>query len=69
MEHRAAPERRVLRNVGRADGSIMATIIASHMNWKLVPEASHVLPGMRVHIIDIVQPPGISNSQHIERQK
>lgn len=32
-------------------------------------DANQVWPGIRIHIIDIVQPPGISISQHMERQK
>ena len=59
----------VLKNIGNADGSIMATIIVSHMNWKLAADAAQVCPGIRIHIMDIVHPPGISISQHIERQK
>ena len=47
----------------------MATIIASHMSRKLVADANQVWPGIRIHIMDIVQPPGISISQHSERQK
>jgi len=69
MEQREAHGRRVLTNVGNADGIIMATIIASHMNKKLMTDANQVWPGIRVHIVDIVQPPGISISQHIVRQK
>ena len=69
MEQREAHGRAVFRNVGSADGSIMATIIASHMSRKLVAGAAQVWPGIRIHIMDIVQPPGISISQHIERQK
>jgi hypothetical protein len=61
--------RLVFKNVGIADGSIMAIIIASHMSWKFTAEARQVWPGIRIHIMDIVQPPGISISQHIERQK
>jgi hypothetical protein len=61
--------RLVFKNIGNADGSIIATIIASHMSWKLVADAAQVQPGIRIHIMDIVQPPGISVSQHIERQK
>jgi hypothetical protein len=41
----------------------------SHMSRKLVTGAIQVWPGIRIHIRDIVQPPGISLSQHIERQK
>jgi len=69
MQHRAPQPRRVFRNVGSTDGIIMATIIASHINWKLTADPNHVWPRIRVHIIDIVQPPGIWISQHIERQK
>ena len=47
----------------------MATIMASHMSEKLVVDPNQVWPGIRIHILDIVQPPGISISQHIERQK
>ena len=61
--------RLVFKNVGNTDGSIMATIIASHMSAKLMAEPNQVLPGIRIHIMDIVQPPGISISQHMERQK
>ena len=65
----SASERRVLKNIGRAEGSIIATIIASHMSRKAVAEPTQVWPCIRIHIMDIVQPPGISISQHIERQK
>ena len=58
-----------MRNLGAADGSIMATIIVSHMNWKLRADANQVWPGILIHIMDIVQPPGISIAQHMERQK
>ena len=68
MEQRDVHCRRVFRNVGSAEGSIMATIIASHMRRKLVADAAQVWPGIRSHIMDIVQPPGICISQH-ERQK
>src|SRR5262245_40753687 len=61
--------RLVFKNIGNAEGSIIATIIASHMSRKLVADATQVWPGIRIHIIDIVHPPGISISQHIERQK
>jgi hypothetical protein len=39
------------------------------MSRKAVAEPIQVWPGIRIHIMDIVQPPGISISQHIERQK
>ena len=69
MQQREAHGRRVFRNVGSADGIIMATIIASHMSRKLRADANQVWPGILIHIMDIVQPPGISISQHMERQK
>ena len=69
MEQRGAHCRRVLRNVGNAVGSIIATILASLMIRKLVADANQVWPRIRIHIMDSVQPPGISISQHIERQK
>ena len=47
----------------------MATIMASHISRKLIAEPSQVWPRIRIHMPDIVQPPGISISQHIERQK
>ncbi|HKQ38834.1 MAG TPA: hypothetical protein VJ063_12205 [Verrucomicrobiae bacterium] len=69
MEQRAAPWRFVFRKIGSADGSIIATIIANHMNRKLTVEPNQLWPAIRIHIVDIVQPPGISISQHIEQQK
>ncbi len=45
--------------MGKAEGSIIAIIIASHMSAKALAASSHVCPGMRIHIIDIVQLPGI----------
>lgn len=69
MLQRASQLRFVFRNVGSADGSIIATIMASHMSRKLIAEANQVWPGIRIHIMDMVQPPGIFMSQHIERQK
>ena len=44
-------------------------IIASHISWKLRADSNQVRPGIRIHIMDIVQPPGIFISQHIEREK
>ncbi len=66
MQQRESHGRPVFRNVGSADGIIIATIIASHMSKKPVADADQVWPGIRIHIMDIVQPPGISISQHIE---
>ena len=61
--------RLVFKNVGSADGIIMATIIASHMSRKLKPDASQLWPGIRIHIMDMVQPPGIFMSSPMDRQK
>lgn len=69
MWQREVHRRRVFRKLGSADGSIIANIIASHMHRKVIAEVNQVWPGIRIHIIDIVHPPGISMSQHIERQK
>ena len=69
MEQSDADGRLAFKNVGSADGIIMATIIASHISRKLMAEVNHVWPCIRIHIIDIVQPPGISISEHIEAQK
>ena len=66
---REAHWRLTLRKVGSAEGSIMATIIASHMHRKLVADPNQVWPSIGIHIIDIVQPPSISISEHIEAQK
>lgn len=50
-----------------ADGNIMATIMASHMSMNIVADAVQVCPGIRIHIMDIVQPPGMSIPPPIER--
>ena len=47
----------------------MATIMASHMSRKMKAEVNQVWPGIRIHIMDIVQPPGIPIPPDIERQK
>src|SRR5437763_9865760 len=44
------------------DGSIVATIITTHMPRNDTAAPGHVWPGMRIHAIDIVQPPGIGIS-------
>ena len=69
MQHREVHRRRVFRNVGSADGIIMATIIASHISRNIAAEIVQDCPGIRIHIIDIVQPPGIPIPPDIERQK
>ena len=45
--------------MGTRDGIIMATIITIHMPPNDAAAMGHVCPGMRIHAIDIVQPPGI----------
>src|SRR5258707_14789600 len=48
--------------MGATDGSIIATIIATHMPRNDAAAPGHVWPGIRIHTIDIVQPPGIGIS-------
>jgi hypothetical protein len=48
--------------MGTNDGSIIATIITIHMPTNDAAAPGHVCPGMRIHAIDIVQPPGIGIS-------
>src|SRR6185295_7656053 len=48
--------------MGTRDGSIIATIITTHMPRKVAAAPGHVCPGIRIHVIDIVQPPGIGIS-------
>src|SRR6266852_3359236 len=48
--------------MGTKDGSIIATIIATHMPRNDAAAPGHVCPGIRIHAIDIVQPPGIGIS-------
>jgi hypothetical protein len=45
--------------MGIKDGSIIATIITTHMPRNVAVAPDHVCPGIRIHAIDIVQPPGI----------
>src|SRR5207302_5508750 len=44
------------------DGSIIATIITTHIPRNDAAAPDHVCPGIRIHAIDIVQPPGIGIS-------
>jgi hypothetical protein len=44
--------------MGAKDGNI-ATIITTHMPMNDRAASAHVCPGIRIHTIDIVQPPGI----------
>src|SRR5499427_4544093 len=48
--------------MGTRDGSIIATIITTHIPRNDAAAPSHVCPGIRIHAIDIVQPPGIGIS-------
>src|SRR6202795_4923382 len=45
--------------MGTRDGSIIATIITTHMPRNDAAAPGQVCPGIRIHAIDIVQPPGI----------
>jgi hypothetical protein len=45
--------------MGTRDGNIIATIITTHMPRNDAAAPGHVCPGIRIHAIDIVQPPGI----------
>src|SRR5262249_23721088 len=45
--------------MGIREGSIIATIITTHMPRNDAAAPGHVCPGIRIHAIDIVQPPGI----------
>jgi hypothetical protein len=55
--------------MGMAEGSIIAIIMVSHIRRNMAAEVSQVWPGMRIHIMDMVQPPGISMPSDMERQK
>jgi hypothetical protein len=48
--------------MGTRDGSIIATIITTHMPRNDAAALGHVCPGISIHAIDIVQPPGIGIS-------
>src|SRR5258706_14707373 len=48
--------------MGTRDGSIIAPIITTHMPRNDAAAPGHVCPGIRIHAIDIVQPPGIGIS-------
>src|SRR5262249_1619428 len=48
--------------MGTKDGSFIATIITTHMPRNDAAAPGHVCPGIRIHAIDIVQPPGIGIS-------
>ncbi len=44
------------------DGSIIVIIMATHMARNDAMASGHVCPGIRIHAIDMVQPPGIGIS-------
>jgi hypothetical protein len=46
-------------SIGTRDGSIIATIITTHIPRNDAAAPTHVCPGIRIQAIDIVQPPGI----------
>jgi hypothetical protein len=48
--------------MGTRDGSIIAAIITVHMPRKDAAASIHVCPGIRIHAIDMLQPPGIGIS-------
>jgi hypothetical protein len=48
--------------MGTNDGSIIATIITVHMHRNAAAAPGHDWPGIRIHAIDIVQPPGMGMS-------
>src|ERR1700726_1294065 len=48
--------------MGTKDGNIIATIITTHMPTNDAAAPGQVCPGIRIHAIDIVQPPGIGIS-------
>src|SRR5258708_9626340 len=45
--------------MGTKEGSIIAPIITTHTPRNDAAAPGHVCPGIRIHAIDIVQPPGI----------
>jgi hypothetical protein len=45
--------------MGANDGSIIDTIIATHMPRNEAAAPGQLCPGIRIQTIDIVQPPGI----------
>ena len=45
--------------MGIRDGSIIATIITIHIARNDAAAPGQVCPGIRIHAIDMVQPPGI----------
>src|SRR5712664_3589508 len=48
--------------MGTKEGSIIATIITTHIPRNDAAAPGHVCPGIRIHAIVIIQPPGIGIS-------
>src|SRR5215831_11860099 len=53
--------------MGTSDGSIIATIIRTHMPRNVAAAATRPWPGIRIQAIDIVQPPGMGIPPDIDR--
>src|SRR5436190_23908588 len=64
---RNAAVRRYSSSIGKVDGSIIATIMAAHIAIKISAAAGQLWPGMRIHIMDMRQPPGIGMLADMER--
>jgi hypothetical protein len=52
--------RRYRFSIQAAEGNIMAFIMTSHMPRNDAAASAHVCSGIRIHVIDIVHPPGIA---------
>ncbi len=57
---RNATARRYNISMGKVDGSIIATIMAAHIRMKTAAAAPQLCPAIRIHIMDMRQPPGIA---------
>ena len=58
-----------MRIMGMAEGSIMAIIMAVHMEMIIAAAAKVDWPGMGIHIMDMIHPPGIFIPPDIWRQE
>src|SRR5712692_6054295 len=67
VSRRKQRARRYKRSNGNDDGSIIATIIAAHIPTNIVAAPSRLWPGIRIHVISIDQPPGITIAPPIVR--
>src|SRR5437879_5827925 len=52
--------------MGTRHGSIMATIITTHVTMNEAAAPTQVCPGILIHAIDLVQPPGIAMPPDME---